>query len=140
MKFTPQTEEELAMASLLEPGKYQAEVVKAENAQSKKGAEMIHLEVKVFSNDGGTYVHDYLSPAFMAHKLRHFAYAAGLGERYEAGEVDAADCVGKQVEVELAIDPGKGQYGPKNVIRDYPKDQYEGGSDGKAPTDDDLPF
>jgi hypothetical protein len=128
------------MARLLEPGRYQAEVTKANDDKSKKGNDMIHLELVVFSANGSSYVHDYLSSAWMAHKLRHFAYAAGLRDLYEAGEVNAEDCIGKQVEVDLIVEPGKGQYGPKNAIRDYPKDQYEDGGNEKAPSDDDLPF
>jgi hypothetical protein len=50
-----------------------------------------------FDADGkGRKVNDYLMES-VAYKLRHFAYAVGLGKSYEAGSLDAAD-------IELATD------------------------------------
>lgn len=126
MKFTPKSETEIQEAAderlasyLWEKGDYDFEVLDCSDEVSKKGNEMIKLMLKVYNNDGKTQnVFDYLLES-MEHKLRHAAYAVGLGERYEAGDLEAADFEGKSGKLTLDIQPAKDGYGAKNVAKDY---------------------
>ena len=118
MRFTPKSKEELEFENLLPKGEYDFEVVKAEDAVSKKGNEMIKLNLKVFNGDGFQFVTDYLMEA-MAFKLRHFFETVGMIASYEAGTVDAADLVGCAGKVRIDIEPASGDYASKNVVKDY---------------------
>ena len=127
------------MEGLLEPGKYDADVIESEDARSKSGNDMIKLKLSVWRPDGSkAHVYDYILPAF-AKKLKHFCDAAGLQSDYDAGKVAAADCLNKSVSVTLDTEKS-GDYPAKNVVVDYtPMKQ------GVQPTpvpadDDDLPF
>jgi len=52
MKFTPRTQKELDVMSLLSPGTYVFEVSKAEETVSKNGNPMIALDLKIFDDSG----------------------------------------------------------------------------------------
>ena len=121
MQFTPKTEKQINEDSLLPDGIYDFEVTFAADDVSKASQnEMIHLKLNVFDEDGKSrLIHDYIV-ASMEMKLRRAAYACGLGEKYEDGELHASDfedCTG-QVKVKKQADK-TGQYPDKNVIADY---------------------
>jgi hypothetical protein len=119
MRFTPKTPEELEFENLLPKGEYDFEVVKAEDAVSKKsGKEMIKVNLKVFHGEGFQFVTDYLMEA-MAFKLRHFFETVGMINAYEAGAIEAADLVGCAGKVKIDIEPASGDYAAKNVVKDY---------------------
>lgn len=119
MKFNPMSEEELAKSSLLEPGVYPFEVLAASEELSKAGNEMIKLKLNVFGNSGEqVHVFDYLLEK-LAFKLRHFAEATGLLDKYESGTLSELDCENKTGFVKIAMEPGNGGYGPKNTVKDY---------------------
>ena len=130
MKFTPKSEKEINEANLL-PDKTKAsfEVLAAEDQVSGKGNDMIKLKVAIFLNgEQKTILFDYLLEA-MAFKLRHFCQNTGLIEKYETGELTAADCMGKIGGCLIGIQKDKtGAYPDKNVIKDY------------IETDEDIPF
>ena len=119
MKFSPKTEKEVAGRLLLDPGRYKFEVAKSTDEVSAKGNEMIHIVLKVYGKgaDEVAFVHDYLLES-MAHKLRHFAYAVGLGIKYEAGTLSADDCFGRSGTVALRHRKDDG-YDTKNEVQDY---------------------
>lgn len=117
MRITPKSQEEIDLEGLLEKGVYDFEILKAEDKLSKKGNEMIHVKLKVFSGDGYQLVDDYLMEA-MSYKLRHFCEEAKLLDKYESGELVASDCVGRCGKVKLDIEPG-GDFPAKNVVKDY---------------------
>jgi hypothetical protein len=81
---------------------------------------MIHLVLDVWDSTGATsIVHCYLLDA-MPHLVRHFAYAAGLGHRYEAGELSAEDCQGKSGRCKIRNEQDRAKaYPPKNAIADF---------------------
>lgn len=114
------TQEEIARASLLEPGVYGFEVIGALDKVSKAGNEMIELKLNVFGNEKEAHVYDYLMEK-MAFKLRHFAECTGLLAEYESGTLDAYRCNNKVGYCKLAVDPGNGDFLPKNVVKDYVK-------------------
>ena len=122
MQFTPKTDRELDEANLLPPGEYPALVVEAEDATSKSGREMVHLQLQIQTPTGPHYrtVDDYLVPGTgMEFKVRHFAYSAGLEAKYEQGNYSAVDCLGKGCTVKVDIEDASGQYRAKNRIVDY---------------------
>lgn len=151
MQFTPKTEKELQQENerLLLPARkepYPATVTKAEDKVSKKsGNEMIEITLAVYADDGShRVVTDYLMEA-MAHKLFHFAEASGLIDSYSQGALRAADCEGREVFVKIGIDPAKGDYAAKNVVKDYFSPKSEARHEAKAekmparpPADDDI--
>jgi len=118
MRFTPKTQEEIDFENLLPKGEYDFEVVKAEDAVSKKGNEMIKVNLKVFHGEGFQFVTDYLMEA-MAYKLRHFFETVGMIDAYNAGSVQSADLVGACGKVRIDIEPASGEYAAKNTVKDY---------------------
>lgn len=119
MRFTPKTKEELEFENLLPKGEYDFEVVKSEDAISKKsGAEMIKVNLKVFHDKGFQFITDYLMEA-MAFKLRHFFETVGMIDAYNAGSIQAADLVGACGKVQLDIKPANDQFPAKNAVKDY---------------------
>lgn len=125
MRFTPKTENELAQANLLPAGVYQFEVVEAVDKVSKSGNDMIALLLKVFRDDGDSFVfvNDWIMEK-IPYKLAHFCAAAGITEKYESGVLDADDCVGVYGACKVAIEPG-GDFPPKNVVKNYVKPRSE---------------
>lgn len=125
MKFTPKTEQAIAEEGLLKPGPYPFTITEASEKVSKKGNDMIVVELDVFGEDGkARSITDYLMES-MAFKLRHFAYAVGLGARYEAGTLNAQELAGLSGKCIVKIDPPKDQYQSKNAIKDYVKQGEE---------------
>lgn len=121
MRFSPMTEDELARASLLEPGVYPFEVITASEELSKAGNEMIKVKLNVFGpNDQQAHIFDYLMEK-LQYKLRHFCEATGLLQKYEAGTLSEVDCEGKTGFVKIKIDPANGSYSAKNSVQDYVK-------------------
>lgn len=129
MTFTPKSEAALVKEAeerntLWPKGAYDFEVVNYEDTVSKKsGADMIHLELKVFHPEGGSQtIHDYLL-ASMMHKLRHACEAIGILDRFEEGTLEAQDFDGGVGKVMLKIDKAKPNsgYRDKNSVDDYLK-------------------
>lgn len=126
MRFAVKTEEEVQNTGMiLQPGVYQFQVENAENCVSKSGNEMIKLMLSVWdkSIQNPRSIFDYLLEA-MPHKIRHFAATTGLMDKYEKGELNDMDCMGKFGHLELVIDKGRdkpegGKYPDKNSVKDY---------------------
>lgn len=126
MRVTARSEEEIQTMGLLSPGTYDFEVAKAEDQISNQGNEMIKLTLKVWDMGGAVHlIYDYLLDA-MAFKLRHFAEATGLLEKYNAGHLEANDCERRMGKVEIIIQKGKDKndgtgnwYPDKNAVKDY---------------------
>lgn len=141
MRFEPKTDQQLAAEdtrSLLPPGTYDAEIVEAEEKVSAKGNDMIAARLRVFDNNGGTRtVRDWLM-ASMGRKLRNAAYAAGLRQEYDSGELLAADFVGKTCKVKIKVEQDRnGQYPDSNRVDDYIVAEGRsagGGAGARAPT------
>ena len=117
MRFEPKTADEIAADALLAAGTYPFEVLRAADKFSKAGNEIIELKLGVY--DGGDCVHvfDYLLEK-LAYKLRNFAETTGQLDKYEKGELLAADCEGKTGFCKVIVDVQPG-YSPKNAVKDY---------------------
>ena len=150
MRFTPKTDEEIARDNCWPAGEYDFEVTKAEDAVSKtSGAEMIHLKLLCYDQDGRQkIVDDYLMEK-MAFKVKHFAQAVGLVDCYQQGLLTAEHCGSRNGRVLLIIQEDKsGKYPPKNAVKDYvpaggSDKPQESDEDNGAPVDDksdNLPF
>ena len=147
MHFKPKSEKELQQDNerLLLPVRkepYPATVVKAADKVSKSGNEMIEITLSIFADDGTSrYVTDYLMAAMM-HKLFHFAEATGLMDAYSAGTICADDCLNREVFAKLGIDPAKGDFAAKNVVKDYISQKSEARHEAEkmppSPPADDL--
>ena len=153
MRFEPKSEKDIAEGGLLPLGNYDFEVQEAEEKVSKTGNDMIELKMRVYDNEGqGRTIFDYLvSTDGGAYKIRHFAYAVGLGESYERGELQASNLHGCTGKAKVFIKKDKsGQYPDRNAIADYlppangstapnntavPRPPYKA-----AELDDDIPF
>jgi hypothetical protein len=119
MKFAPKSSEELALDGLFPAGKYPFEVIKSEDAVSKSGNEMVKLSLKVYGQgERVTTVFEYLM-ASNQQRLSQFCTFTGLAAKYEAGELEASDCEGRQGWVCIKIQPAKDGYDPRNVVNYY---------------------
>lgn len=117
MQFASKTEQQIQEESLIPAGEYDFTVQEAKEGQSKKsGKDMITLDMDIFVGDRTRPMKDWLMES-MAYKLRHFCYATGLGAKYEAGTLTAADCESKSGKLTLVIRDG--DRGKQNSVKDY---------------------
>lgn len=151
MRFSPKSDAEIeAEQAKFRPlkGIFDFEVIDASDEVSKKsGNEMIKLKLCVYRPEGGeSHVYDYLLEA-MAFKFKHFCEAVGMLDRYEAGDINASDCINKCGKVELRLEKNdKGD--DRSVVKDYIKRiapaqgaQPPKGLIGEGkPLDDEIPF
>lgn len=126
MQFNSKSREDLAKASLTPPGEYDFEIMRAEEATSKNGNEMIKLKLRVFVESGEIHVYDYLVAGVMEYKLANFCDAIGRSEDYDAGEIKADNlegCGGKlKLVIEDAVkdeDTGEVKWPAKNAVKTY---------------------
>jgi hypothetical protein len=153
MRFTPKTEEELAMDGLLPEGVYDFEVIEAQNKVSKKGNEMIELKLKVYDQNGGfRFIMDYLLESFLP-KLLSFAKATGTRAAYDSGEYTSYNCLNTAGKVQIKIVPA-GEYPAKNEVKMYGEKSIGAGKAASEPApasfkpsapaqdleEDDIPF
>lgn len=118
MQFKPKTAAEIAIESKPLTGIFPAHIHTAEAQVSKKGVDMIKLDLTVYIGDKTTEKSTYLHPA-MEVLVYHFCDHAGLLEEYNAGRLTADMCEGKDVMVKLGIEKGKDGYADKSVIKDF---------------------
>lgn len=125
MQFNTKSRDELARESLTPPGEYDFEIMRAEEATSKKGNHMIKLKLRVFVQGGEVHVYDYLV-AGMEYKLANFCDAIGRSDDYDAGNIKADNlegCGGKlKLVIEDAVkdaDTGEVKWPAKNAVKNY---------------------
>lgn len=152
MRFEPKSEKEIAEANLWPAGEYDFEITEAAEEVSKKGNDMVHLQVTIYNQDGNSRrVDDYLvSTNEAAFKLRQFAESVGLLTQYEGGEITADEMIGRAGRCKVIVKKDNtGQYADKNAIGAYlkPKAAQQKANGGAArPTtlaqdlSDDIPF
>lgn len=113
---------EASRRELWKPGPYDGCFSQAINRLSQNHNEIIDAVVTVRDANGQTReFHDYLNAAspISSAKLRQAADAVGALAKYEAGEIDAADFLHRQVIVLIGVEKGRGGFKPKNVIDGY---------------------
>lgn len=116
----PRTADQIIKDSLWPVGEYAFEITEAMDSVSQKtGNEMIVLYVTVFKSDGKRFsFKDYLLDAFPL-KLRNCIDTCGLADRYNSGEINARDFVGKSGVLYLGQAEAKGDFPARNEIRNY---------------------
>lgn len=132
MRFTPKNEDELN--PLIPAGLYDAEVIKAEEKQSKAGNDMIQICLRIYLADGNTVLlNDWLMEATQA-KLLQFCNATGLRAVYDSGELQADHCLGKSVKVVIKTGRDK-QDNEQNSVAKYAIDRPAPTEPSRAPVD-----
>lgn len=163
MRFEPMTDEEAAESgggefALLAPGTYRWVVDEAVEKESSSGNEMIALTLEHTDADGRIHkCWDYLVGTKKADwKVRQFAIAAGLKDKYDQGELTSGDCQGCIVDAEIMhtkANPEKG-WSAGLKVKAYPgpdtvASRAEAVMTGQPPAatgnhqpvaDDDIPF
>lgn len=154
MNFAAKTEKQLSEEGLMPEGIYPFDVMSAEAKKSKKGNDMIEMELRVYADDGREHkLLDWLMPV-MGFKLFHFCAYTGLSRQYENGTLNAEDCIGKSGYVKIVIQPDKEKKFPdRNSVKDYVRPEPKLGSvkvglseaqqnnvTEKAGEPDDVPF
>lgn len=137
MRNTPDSDVDL----LIPEGQYDATILKAEDAVSKKGNEMLVVVVHIWGPDGNhVEVTDYLvDTPQMQFKIRHLCESTHVD--YATPVLLPEHFTGKPVRVNVGrkVD----SYGAKNVIYDYLPRGGEGPVVQMMPaqeSDPDLPF
>jgi len=132
-----------AAVDTLPEGQYDAVVKVATDKVSKAGNEMIEVILTCYAENGikrDVFDHLLATDDFQW-KVRHFCESAGLD--YKRGELNASECISRNVRVwlERKNEPG---YGDKNKVRDYlPRATEVRVSDAppdEASEDQDIPF
>ena len=123
MLFSPRSESDAKKASvrkLLSAGPHPGRIIQAEDTESKAGNPMIASRVAITDKDGKEYeLPDWLVGNDRgASKLRHCAEACNALDRYNEGELNAEDIIGKEVIAIVTIERKRG-WQPRAVISDY---------------------
>lgn len=122
MKFIPKTADEIAIEKARfgpwPKGAYDFEVASADDATSKKGSEMIVLELMVYDRQGARRtLKDWLVET-MPIKLKNACEAVGLEGAYDNGNVSSFDFVGRTGKLMLGIERQDG-YEDRNKVTGY---------------------
>lgn len=147
MQFTTRTKEEIKTSKLIPVGVYPFEVLEAAEKTSKKGADMIELQLAVFDNNGNRrQVRDWLGSWNGGdEKILGFCEATGLP--YD-GNLSADDCLSRSGYLKIGIQKNDA-YGDQNTVKLYvPEDKVNNKfvPDASIPanpvpvSDDDIPF
>lgn len=151
MQFEKKTEKEIQEASLWPAGVYDFETVGADRAiggpQSKNpGMEYIKVSHMIFNAEGARHtVHGVLHPKMEA-QLRHFCVVGNLMEKYEAGTLEATDCVGVTGKLKLKVKEASGNFPAKNEVQDFVVEKKDAAKAATAQTtaavdeNSDVPF
>lgn len=152
MLVTPKTEEQFAAEEQERLEKYKPwpkgticdyEIIDAKDGISSKGNEMIVAEVRVFNSEGkAKEITDYIG------EWNEFKLKRINPERYEAGQVDAMDLIGKTGKCKLGIQIGGlkddgTRYSDKNTIQEFLKADEQLQTSIKASSkelNDEIPF
>src|SRR5690242_15015665 len=114
MRFQPKSEKDVASAGNWPAGEYPFEIIEATEGESSTGNDMITMKVVITNDDGRTRtIWDYLvGTEGMAYKVRHCAYATGLGEEYERGELHGHDLEGRTGTCKVGVQKDKNKVYP----------------------------
>jgi len=141
MNVTPMEEKDLP-SNLLPIGEYHIEVVTAFDKKSKSsGNDMIELKVAIWEDDRiRCYLFDYLLDAIPA-KVRHACDSFGLLDKYQSGNLESDDFIGRTGKAKIGIEKDKtGKYPDRNKIVDYCVRTAKPINKQSEAPDDDLPF
>lgn len=121
MRFTPNEESE--EKRLLEPGEYRFKIVKAEEAVSKSGNDMIKLTLAI----DGQLITEYLVYLDkMAWKVKAFCESVGMLESWDDGEILASRLTHREGMAKIDIEKRE-SYDDRNRVAKWlpPPDGFE---------------
>ena len=127
--FQPKNEQELQNSMCWPAGVYDFEVVDAVVGESKKGAPMLSLSLKVFdpNSERNWKVKDWLvesDAAVCLMKMRHYCATTGDMGAYESGSIENFPGIGATGKCKLAIEQND-RFGAQNKVADYIKPVVE---------------
>jgi Protein of unknown function (DUF669) len=123
MNFTPKSDEELQMESLMPEGSYSYQVIKAEDKVSQAGNEYTAITLKVWDDEGKE--HQVFTNMALIKLLKHFCDVNNMQDEYKSGNIPPENFLYKSCgKVMLKIEGEKpngkgGMYRAKNVVSDY---------------------
>jgi len=143
MKWTP---EDTIRPGMVPGGFYDAEVIAAEEGTTFQGDPSIKLTLRVFGDEVTFRQFDDLTFKRAA-KLEDFCAAAGLMSNFESCCLEAVDCLGKQVRVEMSMKVSKKGFPwiaryhpPAGEGEEGPPDALAVGATAAPGADPDIPF
>ena len=144
MQFQPKSENDCkGKFNPIPKGEYDFEVLEASDETSKSGNDMIKINLAIWQGDKVLCrVFDYLLPAMEA-KLRHACDACGLLDRYQSGNLQASDFMGRTGKVKIRIKKATSEYAEKNEVEDYicrPAKEFGSQNKETTPNEENLPF
>jgi hypothetical protein len=148
ISFNPMSDEEARKAenNVFDEGTYPFLVIDCEHRMSKRGNNMLAVNLEVKTDEGRRRVRDWVMlDGQMAWQLRKFMHGIGMSEQYDAGRLDPSECIGQTGTAEFYIEHDE-QYGDKNRVGKYlpgggkAKVQPKPEQDPDDIPDDDIPF
>lgn len=124
-QFKSLNEEEIKALNIMQPGKYNFEVIKAKEKLSKSGNPRLELQLQVWDSHGKIHIvfDSFTDHPKMMYKIKHFCEATGLINKYSSNCLEEIDCEGKRGVADIIIQKGQpkdgGFYPDRNAIRDY---------------------
>tara|TARA_R110002110_G_scaffold258930_1_gene474705 strand:+ start:215 stop:643 length:429 start_codon:yes stop_codon:yes gene_type:complete len=141
IEYNPEDVKENTSFEPWEKGIYEAEIIEAEKMQSKKGNDMIRLNVLVTDDDGKTTrIYDYIVIPSLLYKLKSICRC--MNWEFD-GTLDESTLVDTRYRVKLGIDKGNAEYPePKNKIDKYVEGLTKStpNVNPDMPKKDDVPF
>lgn len=117
MQFTTTTKEEIKASKLIPVGVYPFEVDGASEGTSKKGADMITLQLSVFDQEGRRrQIRDWLG-SWNGGEEKILTFCESTGLEY-TGALSAGDCSGRSGYLKIGIQKNE-QYGDQNTVKLY---------------------
>jgi hypothetical protein len=126
--------EERLKEMLIPDGEHTMRICTAEQRKSKSGNEMFVLELVLEGTEKKVMSYLVLTPDWHE-KFKMSCIAFGIGDKYDAGEVDSKDYVNKKGLVKIS-QYEDAEYGWKNVVEKF----IESEDCGEELVDDDIPF
>jgi hypothetical protein len=100
------------------PGKWRGTVLETIQSICAGGEDTLHVMIGITGPDGTEYRLVDALPATSTLKLLHFARACGCEDKYRAGHIEPAMCLGREVIAIVQIEHQKNVL-PRAVIFDY---------------------
>lgn len=119
MQFKPKTEKECKAGAMLPAGTYPIRCLEAAEKTDKNGDPFFNIKLAVHVGETIWTQFDNLSNEWMAHKLRHFCHASGIGKQYDSGNLSARDLLQAECYVEIHHKRDKQSGEMRAEVKDY---------------------
>jgi hypothetical protein len=150
MKFTPKSDKEIRELNLFKEGIYEFEIISVTDTVTtntrKPGIPKLEIVFRVWNDEGiKKLISDHITEE-MHYKLKNLCKSIRLLDKYDSGEINDLDLIGKFGLLKLIIrkgdpipnNPNNECYPDKNYIKDYII--YESNKNDPASLNDEIPF